>query len=268
VWLEITIVPTTPSTDQAQQHWLEGTTVVSFSFPLGRIYGTEECKVTMMSQPTTHNSSSNNNSNGSNSNGSGSGSSGVGQGSEPVVVQLTVRDVIASPQTSGCPLDYDSEATYTTNNTNSLNNTTNSSNISSGNYNPSSTNSDGTNRTTTQRCRWLPTYTGTTFALRHSLTVTLKRPWYAWSPEHTAPLSLYRLSQPLVGGVDGNRPRICGRFDDEEDEEENNVLPLTVRVRVGGVCGMTVPSRWVDVDAPLLGKVSEIVLYVWVGGIV
>ncbi len=37
------------------------------------------------------------------------------------------------------------------------------------------------------------------------------------------------------------------------------MLPLTVRVRVGGVCGMTVPSRWVDVDAPLLGKVSEIV---------
>ena len=289
--------------------------MLSFSLPLGRLYGTEECKVTMTSHRVTGrnrgsggsgsysggmsggvsgmsgmrggNSNSSSSSRIENGRGTGTGSgndSGSGSssgrdsnrgsvrsnGSESVVqLAMTVRDVIASPETSGCPVDNDDEPSHATDNNPNSNSISNShshshshtDNMGSGttkntNHSSSSSSSSSTPR---QRCRWHTTYHGTTFGLRHSLTVTLKRPWYAWSPEVTVPLSLYRLSQPMVGGVDGTAPpRICGRHEDAEDEEENNVLPL--RVRVGGwgagVCGLTVPSRWVDLDVPLLGKVS------------
>ena len=257
--------------------------MVAFSFPLGRIYGTEGCKVVMTSGVTSgvtggrgespsSSSSSNSSGSGSGSNSSsdssGSSSSGSnmenGSGSGSVVqLTMTVKDIIASPETSGCPVDNDCNDLHPTHNNNGS---------SSGSHDDLHNNNNplytGTKKDPALahthppavRCRWHTSYTGATFGLRHSFSATVKRAWYAWSPELTVPICLYRLTQPLVGGVDGTAPpRICGRHEDAEDEEENNLLPL--RVRVGGwhstgLCVMTVPSRWVDMDAPLLGKVS------------
>ena len=102
------------------------------------------------------------------------------------------------------------------------------------------------------------------------MTVTVKRPWYAHSPEYSTPLSFYRIITPMVPGTDGTAaPSICqhhveeGDLDDHDaDEDDDDELGVNWRPLVlslsnfHGVCQMTLPSRWVNLDTPLLGKIT------------
>ena len=117
------------------------------------------------------------------------------------------------------------------------------------------------------------TYVGENFGLRHTMTVTVKRPWYAHSPEHSTPLSLYRIITPMVPGTDGTAAPCIGHYypendsdlDDENNEEEDedvdglgiNWRPLVLSLsNFHGVCRLTLPTRWVNLDTPLLGKIT------------
>ena len=134
--------------DGAASGWLEGTTVVAFSLPLGRIHATEECVVTMTS-PVVDAASSGD------------------SGSRAVAVPLTVSDRIDSADTSGLPLDralttdggfYTAHAAPATS---------------------TEGGSGGSGGRELQRCRWRDTYCGDNFGLRHAFTVMIRRPWCA-----------------------------------------------------------------------------------------
>ena len=102
------------------------------------------------------------------------------------------------------------------------------------------------------------------------MTVTVKRPWYAHSPEYSTPLSFYRIITPMVPGTDGTAaPSICKYHDEEGDLDDHdaddvdddelgvNWRPLVLSLsNFHGVCQMTLPSRWVNLDTPLLGKIT------------
>ena len=119
------------------------------------------------------------------------------------------------------------------------------------------------------------TYIGENFGLRHTMTVTVKRPWYASSPEHSIPISLYRIISPMVPGSDGtaapciydyqeenhdvenNNKGNEENHDEEEDDLGVNWRPLILSLsNFHGVCRLTLPTRWVNLDTPLLGKIT------------
>ena len=157
--------------DGAASGWLEGTTMVAFSLPLGRIHATEECVVTMTS-PVADDAI-----------GSGGG------GSRAVAVPLTVGDRIDSADTSGLPLD----PACTTDGGFYIAHAAPATSTEGG--------PGGSGGRALQRCRWRDTYCGDNFGLRHAFTVTIRRPWYAkawFSLSPPCPSSLVHPSRTCI----------------------------------------------------------------------
>lgn len=209
---------------QGNNCWLEGTTYLNFSIPLGKQYTGADCHASYSPSDLVPNPS---------------------RDGRPLT--FTVKDTVQSLITSGIKVDPNSSRVI-------------------GDPSPGSGDSEnlsyksGKNDNLTV-CRWLPTYIGEAFGLRHSLMITLLRPWYAHSPELCIPLKLYSTVQQSLSYLKDKAEKMTvnGDGDDSDDEEDSyhNPRPLSLIISdFSGVCNMTIPSRWVDLDKPIIVKIT------------